>query len=42
MFLEILNILRFPFQLVQYMVWTGLDFMVFNVLGLGPYLPITL
>ena len=39
-FLEILNILTYPLQLIEYLVHSALDILVFQVLQLGPYLPI--
>jgi len=41
-FLLILNILSIPLQLFRYLVFGGLDFLAFEVLQLGPHLPITL
>jgi uncharacterized membrane protein len=41
-FLLILNILSIPLQLYRYLVFAGLDFLAFDVLRLGPYLPIKL
>ena len=39
-FLLILNILSIPLQLYRYLVFAGLDFLAFDVLRLGPHLPI--
>ncbi len=36
------SILALPVQLMRHVIWAGLDFLAFDVLGLGPYLPITL
>jgi len=41
-FLLILNIISIPLQIYRHLVWAGLDFLAFDVLRLGPYLPITL
>ena len=41
-FLLILNILSIPLQVYRHLVFAGLDFLAFDVLQLGPYLPITL
>ena len=41
-FLLILNILSIPLQLYRYVMFAALDFLAFDVLQLGPYLPITL
>ncbi len=40
-FLSILNIISIPLQLVEYIVNSALDILVFQILQLGPYLPIT-
>lgn len=40
-FFNILNILSFPLQLIEYVVNSALDILVFQILQLGPYLPIT-
>ena len=42
LFLAILNIVSIPFQLFRQLMFAGLDFLAFDVLQLGPYLPITL
>ena len=39
-FFDILNIISFPLQLVEYIVNSALDILVFQILQLGPYLPI--
>lgn len=40
--LLILNILSIPLQIYRHVMFAGLDFIAFDLLGLGPYLPITL
>jgi len=37
-----LTIVSVPFQLMHYLIWTALDTIAFDVLQLGPYLPIQL
>lgn len=39
---SLMSIIAFPFQLTQYVVVSTLDFLFFQVLQLGPYLPIQL
>lgn len=39
-FFDILNIISFPLQLVEFIVNSALDILVFQILQLGPYLPI--
>jgi len=39
-FFDLLNIITIPLQLVEYIVRSVLDILVFQVLQLGPYLPI--
>jgi hypothetical protein len=38
----ILQIVAFPFQLIEFIVFSLGDFLVFDLFGLGPFLPITL
>ncbi|MCO6439091.1 MAG: hypothetical protein J5J06_18515 [Phycisphaerae bacterium] len=38
--LGLVSILAIPLQIVYHVVWGLGDFLVFNVLHLGPYLPI--
>ena len=39
-FSSLLSIISFPFQLVEYIVNSALDVLLFQILQLGPYLPI--
>lgn len=39
-FFDILSIITIPLQLVEYLVTSALDILVFQILQLGPYLPI--
>mgnify|MGYP001593028592 CR=1 FL=1 len=40
--LDILSIISLPYQLVKFVMFSALDFLTFQVLQLGPYLPIQL
>jgi hypothetical protein len=39
---NILGIISLPYELIRYVVFSALDFLAFQVLQLGPYLPIQL
>lgn len=41
-FNSLMSIIAFPFHLTEYVVVSALDFLFFQVLQLGPYLPIQL
>lgn len=38
----VIGFVSLPFQLIRYVMFAALDFVVFNVLNLGTYLPIQL
>ena len=42
LFTLILTMISLPLQLMQYLIGSIGDFVVFDVLNLGPYLPISL